>query len=222
MSKGASDMGAMRRNRAPRFVVLDGIDGCGKSTQAELLVRAWGREPCRPAPLHLREPGSTAAGERIRRVLLEPGVEIGPACEALLFCAARRQTLDELVAPALAQGRDVVCERFHASTFAYQAVAGALDEGELLALLERWAGRPKPQATVLLDVPARAALARREGESEDRIEAKGLAFQERVAEGYRRYAELDPSAVFVSGDGTPADVHDRVLVTLEALLETEE
>ena len=213
----AADAGALGSNRG-RFVVLDGVDGCGKSTQARLLVEAWTADGLE-GPLHLREPGSTAAGERIRHVLLEPGVEIGPPAEALLFCAARRQTLDELVAPALAAGRDVVCERFHASTFAYQAVAGALDEDALLELLQTWAGRPAPDATIVLDVPPRAALARRAGGREDRIEAKGLAFQERVADGYRRYAELDRRARIVDGVGALADVHARVVRALDPLVE---
>ena len=125
------------------FVVLDGVDGCGKSTQAKLLVDSLGAGDV-DAPLHLREPGSTRAGEGIRRLLLSGEVELLPAAETLLFTAARRQMLEELVAPALAAGRDVVCERFHPSTFAYQAVGGGLDEDEVWTLLEGWAGRPVP------------------------------------------------------------------------------
>ncbi|MFT5291578.1 MAG: dTMP kinase [Planctomycetota bacterium] len=216
----ADDDGPARTDSSARFIILDGVDGCGKSTQASLLVSAW--TTASREPLHLREPGSTAAGERIRSVLLEPGVEIGPATEALLFCAARRQTLDELVAPALAAGRDVVCERFHASTFAYQAVAGALSEAALMQLLGDWAGAPEPDATILLEIPARRALERRAGETEDRIEAKGLEFQERVAAGYRRYAELDPRALIVDGEGTTQEVHARVLQALESHLVTQQ
>ncbi len=217
MSTG--EVGSPGASSGGRFIVLDGVDGCGKSTQASLLVSAW--TTASREPLHLREPGSTAAGERIRAVLLEPGVEIGPATEALLFSAARRQTLDELVAPALAAGRDVICERFHASTFAYQAVAGALGEAALMQLLWDWAGAPEPDATVLLEVPPRHALERRAGETEDRIEAKGLEFQERVAAGYRRYAELDPRALVVDGEGTTEEVHARVLQALESHLVTQ-
>src|SRR5262245_34284111 len=117
------------RRRRGLFVVIDGVDGCGKSTQAERLVRALatlpGADPER-APLHLREPGSTKLGETLRGLLLGRGREMSPAVETLLFAAARRQMLDELVRPALAAGRLVVCERFHPSTFAYQAVAGGL------------------------------------------------------------------------------------------------
>src|SRR5687768_14641197 len=101
--------------RRARFFVLDGIDGCGKSTQAKLLVEALSRSATRP-PLHLREPGSTGAGERIRELVLSHEHELDAGVELLLFAAARRQMLSEVVAPALREGRDVVCERFHAST----------------------------------------------------------------------------------------------------------
>jgi dTMP kinase len=196
--------------RRGRFWVLDGIDGCGKSTQAALLVRAL-EEPDAP-PLHLREPGSTRAGERIREVLLDPGVELGAAAQALLFTAARRQMQDELVRPALLEGRSVVCERFHAATFAYQAVAGGLDEEALLALLRSWAGEPRPDLVILLELdPAEAA--RRRGDR-DRFESQREDFHARVAAGFRRYAERvresEPLAV-VDARGTEEEVHQRVL-----------
>ncbi|MEW6072306.1 MAG: dTMP kinase [Planctomycetota bacterium] len=203
---GDGGEGAGRRGR---FLVLDGIDGCGKSTQARLLVAAL-HAPGRPLPLHLREPGSTAAGERIRTVLLDPRLTLGPAAEALLFVAARRQMLDELVRPALLAGRDVVCERFHAATYAYQGVAGGIDEAALLALLEEWAGDPAPDLTVVLDLdPAAAAL--RQGEARDRIEARGLAFQRRVAAGFRRYGAARARVVLVDAAGTVDEVAERVL-----------
>ncbi|MEX1024968.1 MAG: dTMP kinase [Planctomycetota bacterium] len=194
----------------PRFVILDGVDGSGKTLQAERLCRAWTVEG-RPAPLHLREPGSTALGERLRALLLESDVRAGAAAETLLFAAARRQMLDELVAPALAAGRDVVCERFHASTFAYQAVAGELDEELVLSLLEAWAGTPEPTRVVVLDLDARTASARRT-QSADRIEARGTAYLERVVEGYRRYAERFGDLVrIVDASASPETVAARVL-----------
>jgi dTMP kinase len=192
-----------------RFVVLDGIDGCGKSTQAALLAAALRAETGRE-PLHVREPGSTRAGERIREVLLSREVDLGAAAEALLFAAARRQMLDELVRPALADGLDVVCERFHPSTYAYQAVGGELDPSRVLSLLNEWAGDPAPDVVVLLEIDPERAAARR-GSASDRIEDRGLAFQRAVAEGYRRYACEVPGAVCVDGNGSPEEVHARVL-----------
>lgn len=187
-----------------RFLVLDGIDGCGKSTQARLLTEALSRARGVPA-LHLREPGSTKVGERIREILLSREHELDPGVELLLFAAARRQTLRELVQPALAAGRDVVCERFHASTFAYQAIAGGLPEADVLSVLLRWADEPRPDALILLDIEPDVAARRRAG-PEDRIEAKGLEFQRRVAEGYRRFAQLQPSTIVVDGSASSEDV----------------
>ncbi len=203
---------------AGTFVVLDGVDGCGKTTQAQRLVTDLAAAASRagtPPPLHVREPGTTAAGERIRAVLLDPDVHLGAAAEALLFAAARRQMLDELVRPALAAGRDVVCERFHPATFAYQAVAGELDEDRVLALLETWCGDPRPDVELILDVDV-AEAARRRGPASDRIEGKGLGFQERVAEGFRRYAQRAERARVVDGRGEPDEVAARVRAALES------
>ncbi len=220
----------------PLFVVLDGVDGCGKTTQAKRLVEALESEGRRP--LHLREPGSTPAGERIRDLVLDPAVRLGPGALALLFTAARRQTLEELVAPALAQGRDVVIERFHASTFAYQgrAARGAAEshpsasasvptsraaappgDAELLALLSGWAGEPKPTVELVLDLTPDEAFARavaREGGASDRFEARGVAFQESVAAGMRSYVSRVPHAVRIDARGTESDVAARVLAAV--------
>lgn len=194
----------MALKASARFIVLDGIDGCGKSTQARRLAESLSQARGVPA-LHLREPGSTKVGERIRELLLSREHELDPGVELLLFAAARRQTLRELVRPALAQGRDVVCERFHASTFAYQAIAGGLPEDDVLAVLLRWADDPRPDALILLDIDPVDAARRRDGPA-DRIEAKGLEFQRRVAEGYRRFAELQPSTVVLDGSASADEV----------------
>lgn len=188
------------------FVVIDGVDGCGKTTQAKLLAEALGVGP----DLHLREPGSTTLGESLRALLLSQDHVIEPAVETLLFAAARRQMLDEIVAPALAAGRSVVCERFNPSTFAYQSVAGDLDPERVLALLNTWASEPRPDLILLLDLDVDVAAGRR-GAARDRIEAKGLEFQRRVAEGYRRYAELDPAAVLLDAQGSEAEVHAAIM-----------
>ena len=196
-----------------RFYVLDGIDGCGKTTQAGLLCQALERVEG-TQPLHLREPGSTPVGERIRSILLDQDLVLSPPVEALLFAAARRAMLSDLVAPALVQGRTVVCERFHPSTFAYQAVAGGLDEDEVLDLLHTWAGTPRPDLVILLNLEVDEA-ARRRGRPSDRIEAKGLDFLRVVAEGYRRSASLLGRIVTVDASGSQEEVHGRVLAEVE-------
>lgn len=198
-----------------RFLVLDGIDGCGKTTQAARVVSAWTR-PGREPPLHVREPGGTVLGEGLRELLLGRGSQPTAAVETLLFAASRRQMLDEVVAPALAAGRDVVCERGNPSTFAYQACAGELDEGAVVALLESWCGEPAPDCVVWLDLPVETA-ARRRGRPLDRIEDKGVEFQRRVAEGYARWARTHPDVVRVDAGGSADEVAERLAAALSAV-----
>ncbi len=205
--------GAQQGTGRGRFLVLEGIDGCGKSTQAQRLFETLEERAAaagRSGPVHLREPGSTALGERLRELLLDGEAEIGAAGEVLLFAAARRQLLSERVAPALTEGRDVVCERFHPSTLAYQAHAGELEFDAVLALLMEWAGEPMPELCVVLEVDPERAAGRRVGEG-DRIEARGLEYQERVGEGFRRCIERLDWVVGVSGEGDVDEVAARVL-----------
>jgi dTMP kinase len=190
-----------------RFYVLDGLDGCGKSTQAARLVAALTAGASAP-PLHLREPGSTAAGERIRALLLDPEPSLAPATQVLLFAAARRQMLEERITPALALGHHVVCERFHPSTLAYQGAALGVGEERVLALLLEWAGTPAPDLTLILDLEPEAARARRG--THDRYEAEQHDFHRRVAEAYRRYAGRAERAVLLSALGSPEEVAARI------------
>lgn len=196
------------RGERPLFVVLDGVDGCGKTTQASRLVARLRSTSGRPV-LHLREPGGAALSERLRELVLSRAFEIEAGVELLLFAAARRQMLRELVAPALERGEHVVCERFHASTFAYQAVAGGLPEADVLALLTRWASDPSPTHVIVIDVDPAAASLRRASAS-DRIEDKGLEFQRLVARGYRRYAELTRGVALVDGARSEAEVAEAI------------
>jgi len=202
----------MESQRRGRFLVLDGIDGCGKTTQAARLVRALTRAGV-PVPLHLREPGATAAGERLRALLLDPEIALAPATQVLLFAAARRQMLEELVRPALAAGRDVVCERFHPATFAYQGVALEVGEDAVLELLTAWAGDPAPDLVVILDLDPELAATRR-GRS-DRYEGRDARFHGRVADGYRRYAARTPGVALVRAQGTPEEVEAAILREVE-------
>jgi dTMP kinase len=197
------------------FVVLDGVDGCGKTTQAARLVRTLRAESPRET-LHLREPGSTRLGEALRGLVLDPEGDLSPAVETLLFAAARRQMLDEVVAPALARGAAVVVERFHASTFAYQVGGGGLPEEDVLRLLERFAGSPRPDLVLVLDLPPEIASTRASARAparstRDRIEAKGLDYQRRVAAGFRRYAELERNVVILDARGSEDEVAAAVL-----------
>ncbi len=197
-----------------RFFVLDGVDGSGKTTQAQVWLQALS-DADRPKPLHLREPGGTSAGEALRALLLDRTTVLCPESETLLFAASRRQMLVEKVAPALESGRDVVCERFHASTFAYQAVAGGLNPDTVLALLMAWASDPLPDLEVILYVDPERALERR-GQARDRIEDRGLDYQRAVAEGYRQYVDRVERAVLIDGEGSEAQVAARIAEAVRA------
>lgn len=204
-------MSANTSSEPGRFFVLDGVDGCGKSTQAERLCQRLESEFGR-APLHMREPGGSKLGEAIRSVLLSREHEIGAPAEALLFAASRAQNLASLVAPALTVGQHVVCERFHASTFAYQCAGGAVSEEQVLALLHTWAGQPAPDAEFWLAIDVDRASQRR-GDAGDRIEDKGLEYQRQVAAGYERYFELSKAngtVVRIDGDASQDAVAESI------------
>jgi len=174
------------------FWILEGMDGSGKSTQAELLVQVL--ENAGRRPLHLREPGSTGLGEGLRKMLLDVDRENwDPRSEALLFFAARNELLRAKVAPALASGRDVVCERFTPSTVAYQGQKGLVD---WVLELDRLVVAPElqPHGVLILDLEPAVSFARVGGEGgHDGFESRGLGFQEKVREGYLAYAKANPT-----------------------------
>jgi len=176
------------------FLVLDGADGCGKSTQAERLVsrlRTAGH-----TVVHTREPGGTDLGERIRDLLLDPSLgDVSAMAEVFLYQASRAQLVDTVIRPALRAGQVVVCERWHYATRAYQgAYEGVGRRAPDEALLESSAlavGGTEPDRAILLDLPSDRADARL-GRLLDRIEARGLAYSSLVAERFREIFAEDP------------------------------
>ena len=206
---------------APRgcFITLEGIDGCGKSTQSRLLIaalRAAGHEV-----LHLREPGGVRISEKIRELLLDPAnSEMGDVCELLLYEAARAQLVHEVIAPALASGTTVVCDRFYDSTTAYQGYADGLNLQTVAQANTLAIDGHRPDLTLVFDIDAQAAHARRadRAEGEDRLEAKGLAFQGKVAEGFRAIAAAEPDRVkLVDATDDIAHVYLRTITEVRAL-----
>jgi dTMP kinase len=169
-----------------RFIVLEGGEAVGKSTQAALLAEHLGA-------VLTREPGGTAIGEALRRLLLEePLVAPVPRAEALLMLAARAQHVAEVIEPALERGDDVVCDRYSGSTLAYQGYGRGLDVDQLREL-DGWAnGHRFPDLVVLLDLPVEIARERLGRSRRDRIESEGDDFLMRVHAGFRRIAEHDP------------------------------
>jgi dTMP kinase len=196
------------------FVTFEGIDGAGKSTQAELLAAALSSET-----LLLREPGGTPAGERLRELLKDPEVELSPRTELLLFLAARAELVESAIRPALAAGRPVVCDRFIDSTVAYQGAARGLGV-EMVRELNRIAvAGCIPDRTVLLRIPPSEAAARgqRRGDyGADRFEGEGGAFRAAIAAAFDELAESEPRRITaVDATGSPEQVHARVLSALE-------
>lgn len=164
-----------------------------------------------------REPGGTVTGERLRAVLLDPGLPaLDARAETLLLLAARAQHVAEVIEPALADGRDVVCDRFSGSTVAYQGFGRGLDVKSLEAMSDWAAGGLAPDRVILLEVPAAVAAERlgRRG-SRDRMEGEGAAFFERVAAGFKTLAAADTVRWrVVDGTGTADEVAAAVLAAL--------
>lgn len=205
---------------SPRFVTFEGLDGSGKSTQLRRAAQ-WLRE--RGAPCEVtHEPGGTPLGEAIRGLFLDhrhAGMEGG--VEMLLVFASRRQHLVEVVDPALARGAHVLCDRFTDSTVAYQGHGRGVSR-TLIDEVDRLAtGGRQPDLTLLFDVPAEVARARRHRGEADRLDAEGLAFYERVRRGYLEIAAAHPERVRVidsSGDKeTTAAAVQRALEPLAAV-----
>lgn len=179
------------------FITVEGVDGCGKTTQAARIAAAL--EAAGHDVLRLREPGGVAISEKIRGILLDPAHgEMGDACELLLYEAARAQLVHEVIAPALAAGKTVVCDRFYDSTTAYQAYANGFDLESVKRANALAVGECRPDVTLVFDVDVDVAAARRRGrDAADRLELKGLEYQRRVARGFRAIAAEEPRRVRV-------------------------
>ncbi|MCQ2474189.1 MAG: dTMP kinase [Saccharofermentans sp.] len=171
------------------FITFEGIDGCGKSTQCEMLkdyLKDSGKDF-----IFVREPGGTVIGERIREILLDKkNSQMTPRAELLLFEAARAQITEEVIKPALEEGKIVLCDRFFDSSSAYQGMARGMGMDFVASLNMAATGGLKPDITFFFDISAEEALLRRgkRGEASDRIELAGLKFQEDVRKGYLELA----------------------------------
>ena len=199
--------------------MLDGPDGSGKSTQARLLADELERRGIET--LLLREPGGTATGEAIRKLLLMRGaMAIGPLAEAFLFQAARAQLSEEVIRPALRRGAWVLCDRFSLSTLVYQGFAGGVPPRAVEALSALAAGGLWPDKYLVLWVPFSVGLQRREHRAADRMESKGAKFLRAVAAAYKRAALSAPGRYeLVDGRGTVGAVRERIWRRVEELLD---
>jgi dTMP kinase len=195
-------MAAGRKRPRGLFVTFEGIDGCGKSTQlasACCYLRELGYHVCR-----LREPGSTPAAERIRKILLDPRSSLSDITELLLYEAARAEIVAREIQPALASGHIVLCDRFFDSTTAYQGYGRKLDIGMVRRLHKIAVGEVVPDLTLVLDVDVKTSCARR-GKRPDRLESQSRAFFNRVRRGFLEIAASEPRRVKVIDSTRPMD-----------------
>lgn len=188
------------------FITLEGGEGSGKSTQLRALHTAL--QDAGKQVVFTREPGGSEGAEQIRALLVEGGVDRWDAMtELLLLLAARRDHLRRLIIPALARGAWVLCDRFSDSTLAYQGAGGGLGRPaiEALSALALGDDSPKPDLTLILDLPVAEGLARAQsrGDAEQRFEGRGLAFHERLRTAFRDIAETEPERCAVI-DATPS------------------
>lgn len=198
------------------FLAFEGIDGAGKSTQIRLLAEHIKRDR-HTKVLLLQEPGGTPLGKRVRSLLLEPRFgDLSAETEVFLFMAARSHLVKARIRPAIEAGETVVCDRFLWSSVVYQGIVGGLGVQEVLRLGKLATGGVMPDQTFLLDIPV-ATVARRKSfrQAGDRIERKGLRFQERVRQGFLELARKYPRRfTLIDARGKAEAVHARVVERL--------
>lgn len=176
------------------FITFEGADGCGKTTQSELVQKYL--EDCGYEVVWTREPGSKGLGQNIRQLLLHYDGEVAPMCEAFLFLADRAQHIEHLIKPAIEAGKIVICDRHTDSTIAYQGYGRGKDIDELKLLNNLATGGIKPDLTFVFDVSTETAQTR-VGDEKDRMESAGIEFHKKVRNGYLEIAKQEPSRVCV-------------------------
>jgi len=175
-----------------KFITFEGSEGCGKSTQSKLLYD-YLKNKGYPV-VYLREPGGVRVSEKIRGILLDPKNNISPLCETLLYMAARSEVVKEVIKPALAQGKIVICDRFLDSTFAYQGYGLGVDIKAIKFMGNLVTAGIKPDLTIFLDLPVKEGLKYRHA-VKDRIEKRSLAYHFRVRNGYLKLAAYEPKRI---------------------------
>ena len=199
------------------FITFEGIEGSGKSTQITLLAEHLSEHKI--PFISTREPGGSAIGKKIRKLLLSTeNTEITSRTELLLYAADRAQHVEQVVKPALAEGKIVLCDRFSDATIAYQGYARGLDLELIHSLNSLATGGIKPDLTFLIDCPVETgigrAIKRGEAESSDemRFEKEALSFHRKVLEGYKQIAKNEPERVSVIDGSMPiSTIHNSII-----------
>ena len=198
------------KNKFPgKFIVLDGPDGCGKTTQAKLLAEWLGEQGV--DVVTFRDPGATAIGEKVRQILLNPEhIAMSTATEVLLYMAARVQLWQEKIAPALAQKKCVILDRWLSSTCAYQGYAGGFGMDKVIKIATDSLERPWPDLTVILDIDLETA-SRRLNRDLDRMEQKCDGYHKRVREGFLELSKGHDGFVVVDAADKIETVHKSII-----------
>ncbi len=199
-----------------KFITFEGCDGCGKSTQLKMFSEYLTAQNI--PHIFTREPGGGKISEQIREILLSgKNMEMTDECEALLYAAARVQHLSDRVEPALAEGKLVICDRYVDSSLAYQAFARGLGRDFVEKINAFALEKYLPDVTVFIDLTPEAAFKRKHGADEnDRMELAGMAFHQKVYEGYKTVATEQPERVAcVDGNKTPQEIFDDILHILK-------
>ncbi|TEB08486.1 Thymidylate kinase [Pelotomaculum schinkii] len=203
-----------------KFLVFEGIDGSGKTTQLKLLGDKLSARGC--PVLYTREPGGTRIGETVRELLLNPQhSELVPVAEALLYAAARAQHVAQVILPALQEGKIVLCDRFLDSSLAYQGFGRGLDVGQLEKLNETATAGLKPDLVLLLDFLCDTGMERitGSGRGADRIEQEDRVFHRKVRAGYLTLAGRDPDRYrVIDANRTIEQVHHDIIGVVEEIL----
>jgi dTMP kinase len=204
-------------NLQPAFITLDGIDGVGKSMQIDRLaahLRGLGHDV-----LQVRDPGSTAIGVKLRELLLDSDLHLHRRTEAMLFMASRCEMIEETIRPALEAGKTVISDRFLLANVVYQSIGGDVSDQRLWEM-GRWANDGLvPDLTLLLDMPAAAAMQRLDRPA-DRMERRGIEYMESVRQAFLKQLPLSSeSTSVINADQTPDDVANDVIQAVDAFLE---
>lgn len=206
--KKSQDNGLKSKLRG-KFIVLDGPDGCGKSTQARLLTE-WLQKQGVPVSI-FRDPGDTKIGEKIRQILLSPEyIAMSARTEMLLYMAARAQLWQEKIKAALRDNRCVILDRWVSSTCAYQGDAGGIGMENVMKLASISLERPWPDLTIILDIDVRISANRLPGRP-DRIESKPREYHQKVHEGFMELARQQENFIVVDAGGDIETIHKKII-----------
>lgn len=197
------------------FITFEGADGCGKTTQIELLDKYLQEKGFKT--LVTREPGAKGLGEKLREILLNYDGEVSPNCESFLFLADRAQHVDCVIKPALKKGIIVLCDRHTDSTVAYQGYGRQLDIEQIKKLNKIAVNGLKPNLTIVFDIDIETSM-QRVGKTKDRMESAGAEFFNRVRNGYLAIAKEEPNRVkIINSADTIENIHKQVVGLVEQI-----